>query len=86
MKRWSAALQPRTSGRSSAKNASGNVAVVQTELKIGYIEASGVDRVVVWIIYEVRGDKIAVATLVGQRTDRQTAQYIKWSASQPKTQ
>jgi hypothetical protein len=40
----------------------------------------------VWIIYEVRGDKIAVATLVGQRTDRQTAQYIKWSASQPKTQ
>lgn len=67
-----------------AKYLSGNAAVVQTELKIGYIEASGVDRVLVWIIYEVKGDKIAAATLVGQRTDPQTAQFIKWSASQPK--
>ncbi|HYC14036.1 MAG TPA: nuclear transport factor 2 family protein, partial [Stellaceae bacterium] len=61
-----------------AKFVSGNVAVVQTELQIGYIESSGVDRVVVWNIYEVVGDKIAVATLVGQRTDPQTAQFIKW--------
>jgi hypothetical protein len=30
------------------------------------------------------GDKIAVATLVGQRTDPQTAQFIKWFSSQPK--
>src|SRR5436190_23832712 len=68
------------------KYVSGNVAVVQTELKIGYIETSGVDRVVVWNIYEVKGDKIAVATLVGQRTDPQTAQFIKWFAAQPKPQ
>ena len=68
------------------KYVSGNVAVVQTELKIGYIETSGVDRVVVWNIYEVKGDKIAVATLVGQRTDPQTAQFIKWFAAQPKSQ
>lgn len=66
------------------KYVSGNVAVVQTELQIGYIEASGVDRVVVWNIYEVKGDKIAVATLVGQRTDPQTAQFIKWISAQPK--
>ena len=66
------------------KFVSGNVAAIQTELKIGYIEDSGVDRVVVWNIYEVKGDKIAVATLVGQRTDPQTAQFIKWSSSQPK--
>lgn len=65
------------------KYVSGNVAVVQTELQIGYIESSGVDRVVVWNIYEVVGDKIAVATLVGQRTDPQTAQFIKWIQSQP---
>ncbi|MBV8492101.1 MAG: hypothetical protein JO162_01330, partial [Alphaproteobacteria bacterium] len=63
-----------------------NVAVLQTELKIGYIESSGVDRVVVWNIYEVKGDKIAVATLVGQRTDAQTAQFIKWFSAQPKYQ
>jgi hypothetical protein len=69
-----------------AKFVSGNTAVVQTELKIGYIEASGVDRVVVWNIYEVTGDKIAVATLAGQRTDPQTAQFIKWFSAQPKPQ
>ncbi len=65
------------------KYVSGNVAVVQTELQIGYIEKSGVDRVVVWNIYEMRGDKIAVATLVGQRTDPQTARFIEWFRSQP---
>jgi hypothetical protein len=65
------------------KYVSGNVAVVQTELRIGYIEKSGVDRVLVWNIYEVTGDKIAVATLVGQRTDPQTARFIEWFRSQP---
>ena len=65
---------------------SGNVAVVQTELKIGYIESSGVDRVVVWNTYEVKGDKIAVVTLVGQRTDEQTARFIEWFQKQPKAQ
>ena len=65
------------------KYVSGNVAVVQTELRIGYIEKSGVDRVIVWNIYEVTGDKIAVATLVGQRTDPQTARFIEWFRSQP---
>jgi hypothetical protein len=63
---------------------SGTVAVVKTELQIGYIEASGVDRVVVWIIYEVTDGKIAVATTVGQRTDPQTARFIEWFAKQPK--
>src|SRR6202040_3353608 len=56
-----AAIQQELERRVAAKNewkvigkyVSGNVAVVQTELKIGYIESSGVDRVVVWNIYEV---------------------------------
>ncbi|MBV9018279.1 MAG: nuclear transport factor 2 family protein [Alphaproteobacteria bacterium] len=89
-----AAIQKELERRVAAKNewkvigkfVSGNVAVLQTELKIGYIESSGVDRVVVWNIYEVKGDKIAVATLVGQRTDAQTAQFIKWFSAQPKYQ
>jgi hypothetical protein len=62
---------------------SGNVAAVQTELRIGYIEKSGVDRVIVWTLYEVKGDKIAAVTLVGQRTDPQTARFIEWVQSQP---
>jgi len=86
-----AAIRKELERRVAAKNqfkiigkyVSGNVAVVQTELRIGYIEKSGVDRVVVWNIYEVTGDKIAVATLVGQRTDPQTARFIEWFRSQP---
>src|SRR5947207_5966129 len=58
-------------------------AIVQTEPRIGYIEKSSVDRVIVWNIYEVTGDKIAVAALVGQRTDPQTARFIEWFRSQP---
>src|ERR1700704_6863084 len=89
-----AAIQKELERRVAAKNrwkiigkyVSGNVAAIQTELKIGYIESSGVDRVVVWNIYEVKGDKIAVATLVGQRIEPQTAQFIKWLAAQPKSQ
>src|SRR5882762_3849898 len=86
-----AAIQKELERRVAAKNrwtiigkyVSGNVAVVQTELQIGYIEKSGVDRVIVWCIYEVKGDKIAVVTLVGQRTDPQTARFIEWVQSQP---
>ena len=65
-----AAIQKELERRVAAKNqfktigkyVSGNVAVVQTELRIGYIEKSGVDRVIVWNIYEIAGGKIAVAT------------------------
>jgi hypothetical protein len=86
-----AAVQKELERRVAAKNqwkiigkyVSGNVAVVQTELRIGYIESSGVDRVVVWCIYETTGDKIAVVSLVGQRTDPQTARFIEWFRSQP---
>ena len=88
-----AAIQKELERRVAAKNrwtiigkyVSGNVAVVKTELRIGYIEQSGVDRVIVWCIYEVTGDKIAVVTLVGQRTDPQTARFIAWVQSQPQT-
>ena len=80
-----AAIQKELERRVEAKNrwkiigkyVSGNVAVVQTELQIGYIEPSGVERVVVWCTYETKGDKIAVVTLAGQRTDPQTARSVQ---------
>ena len=86
-----AAIQKELERRVGAKNrwtiigkyVSGNVAVIQTELRIGFIEGSGVERVVVWCIYEVKGGKIAVVTLAGQRTDPQTARFIEWIQSQP---
>ena len=82
-----AAVEKELERRVAAKNewkiigkyASGNVAVVQAELKIGYIEYTGVDHVVVWSIYEVTGDKIAAVTLAGQRTDPQTKRFIEYS-------
>ena len=88
------AIQKELERRVEAKNrwtiigkyVSGNVAVVQTELRIGFIEESGVDRVIVWCIYETKGDKIAVVTLAGQRTDPQTARFIEWIKAQPPTQ
>jgi hypothetical protein len=85
------AVQKELERRVAAKNqfkiigkyVSGNVAVIKTELRIGYIEGSGVDRVIVWNIYEVKGGKIAVVTLAGERTDPQTARFIEWFKSQP---
>jgi hypothetical protein len=87
-----AAIQKELERRVGAKNrwtvvgryVSGNVAVIKTELQIGYVEASGVDRVIVWCIYETKGDKIAAVTLAGQRTDPQTARLIEWFQSQAK--
>jgi hypothetical protein len=73
------------------KYVSGNVAVVKTEVRITSIDKSGaerpaewspgVDRIIVWNIYELAGDKVGVVTLVGQRTDPQTARFIAWLRS-----
>ena len=81
-----AAIRKELERRVAAKNewkiigqyVSGNAAAIQTELKIGYIDYTGVDRVVVWCIYEVVGDKIAVVTLAGQHTDPQTKKFIEY--------
>lgn len=70
---------------------SGNVAVVKTEVRVSSVDKSGaerpaewspgVDRIIVWNIYELAGDKVGVVTLVGQRTDTQTARFIAWLRS-----
>jgi hypothetical protein len=70
---------------------SGNVAVVKTEVRLTTTDKSGVersvewspgvDRIIVWNIYEVTGGKIAVVTLVGEKTDPQTGRFIEWLQS-----
>lgn len=80
------AIQKEIERRVAAKNmwkvighyVAGNVAVIQTELKIGFIEYTGVDHVVVWCIYEVVGDKIATVRLVGQLTDPETKRFVQY--------
>jgi hypothetical protein len=74
------------------KYVSGNVAVIKTEVRLGTVDKSGalqaiqwspgVDRIVVWNIYEAKDGKIAVVTLAGERTDPQTARFIEWFTSQ----
>lgn len=85
-------LERRVSAKNHAtivgKYVSANVAVVKSEVRLGSINKSGalrkmqwspgVDRIIVWNIYEERRGKIAVVTLVGQRTDPQTALFIRW--------
>jgi hypothetical protein len=83
------AIQKEIERRVAAKNewkiigsyVSGNVAVVQTELKIGFIEYTGVDHVVVWCLYEVVDDKIATVRLVGQLTDPGTKRFVQYGKS-----
>jgi hypothetical protein len=50
---------------------------------VGAVREIRRDCVIVWCIYEVKGDEIAVVTLVGQRTDPQTARFIEWLQAQP---
>ena len=73
------------------KYVSGNVVVVKTEVRVGSGEksgpggsvqwSSGVDRLVVWNLYEARDGKIAFVSLVGEHTDPQTARFIEWLGS-----
>src|SRR5262252_8137742 len=86
-----AMMRSSKTGGSAGPPVSANVAVIKTEVRLGSIDKSGklqstgwspgVDRIIVWNIYEVTGGKIAVVTLVGQRTDEQTGRFIEWLRS-----
>lgn len=65
------------------KYMSGNVAATQVEVRNNLTQKAGVERFIVWNIFEVKGDKIAAVTNSFQRTDPQTAKYIEWLQSQP---
>ena len=86
-------LERRVAGKNHAtivgKYVSDNVAVIKSEVRLSEKSSGssiiqwspGVDRIVVWNIYEEKEGKIAVVTLVGQRTDPQTARFIEWLKS-----
>jgi hypothetical protein len=44
--------------------------------RVGSVKATAM-----WNIYELKGDKIAVATLVGQRADLQTARFTQMAGT-----
>jgi hypothetical protein len=63
---------------------SGNVVTSRFELSNDTVKKAGVERIIAWVIYETKGDKISYAH-GGQleRTDPQTARFLEWARSQP---
>jgi len=65
---------------------SGNVLVTRFEARSDTIKKAGVERIILWGIREMRGDKIAsYRCCMPERTDSQTAQFLEWDYSHPST-
>jgi len=86
-----AAIQKDMERRISSKNrpktlkhyVSGNLLTTQVELRSGLTEKAGVDRIILWLMYEVKGDKNAWERgPLYERTDPQTAKYVAWQKTQ----
>ena len=66
---------------------SDNVLVTQLDARSDTIRKAGVDRIIVWAIREMRGDKIAaIRCCLPERTDPQTARFLDWEREHPPTQ
>lgn len=63
---------------------SGNVLVTRFEARSAAIQKAGVDRIILWSIREMRGDKIAsTRCCLPERTDPQTARFLEWDYAHP---
>jgi hypothetical protein len=63
---------------------SGNVLVTRFEARSAVIKRAGVDRIILWGIREMRGDKIASSRCcLPDRTDAQTARFLAWDYAHP---
>jgi hypothetical protein len=63
---------------------SGNVVVVHFEARSAQIEKAGVERIILWGIREMKGNKIASSRCcLPDRTDSQTARFIEWDYAHP---
>ena len=63
---------------------SGNVVTSRIEFRSDTFKKAGVERIINWAIYEVKGEKIAyVRGAILDRSDPQTARFIEWQRSQP---
>ena len=61
---------------------SGNVVTTRYEVRHNAARKAGVERLIGWSIYEVKGGKIVSQRNLRERTDPQTARYIKWRQEQ----
>jgi ketosteroid isomerase-like protein len=63
---------------------SGNVVTSRVEVRSDTIKKAGVERVIGWVIIELKGEKIAyVRGGIGDRSDPQTIRYAEWLQAQP---
>jgi ketosteroid isomerase-like protein len=63
---------------------SGNVLVTRFEARSATIQKAGAERIILWGIREMRGDKIATSRCcLPERTDPQTARFMEWEDSHP---
>jgi hypothetical protein len=63
---------------------SGSVLVTRFEARSATIQKAGVERVILWGIREMRGDKIAsYRCCMPERTDAQTARFLAWDYAHP---
>jgi ketosteroid isomerase-like protein len=63
---------------------SGNVLVTRFEARSATIQKAGVERIILWGIREMQGDKIAsYRCCMPERTDSQTAHFLEWDYSHP---
>jgi hypothetical protein len=66
---------------------SGNVLVTRFEARSAITQKAGVDRIILWEIREMRGDKIAsTRCCMPERTDPQTARFLEWDYAHPSIQ
>jgi ketosteroid isomerase-like protein len=63
---------------------SGDILVTRFEARSAVIQKTGVDRVILWGIRQMRGDKIAsYRCCMPERTDSQTLRFLEWDYAHP---
>jgi hypothetical protein len=66
---------------------SGKVLVTRFEARSATIQEAGVERIVLWGIREMQGDKIAsIRCCLPERTDSQTVRFLAWDLAHPSTE
>jgi hypothetical protein len=66
---------------------SANVLITRFEARSAIINKAGVDRIILWSIREMRGNKIAsTRCCLPERTDAQTARFLVWDYAHPSTE
>jgi hypothetical protein len=65
----------------------GNVLLTRFEARSATIQKAGVERIILWGVREMRGDKIAsIRCCLPERTDAQTARFLEWDYAHPSIQ